>query len=92
MLTRIDHVMICPPSLEQGIEAYTRIGFDIHPGGASSSQGTHNAIAFLEDDYLELASISDRAAYLATSPGAKKGLLILRVEDAKKALKLLQKK
>ena len=69
MLTRIDHVMICPPSLEQGIEAYTRIGFDIHPGGASSSQGTHNAIAFLEDDYLELASISDRAAYLAASPG-----------------------
>jgi hypothetical protein len=69
MLTRIDHVMICPPSLEQGIEAYTRIGFDIHLGGASSSQGTHNAIAFLEDDYLELASISDRAAYLATSPG-----------------------
>ena len=69
MLTRIDHVMICPPSLEQGIEAYTRIGFDVHPGGASSSQGTHNAIAFLEDDYLELASISDRAAYLAASPG-----------------------
>ena len=69
MLTRIDHVMICPPSLEQGIEAYTRIGFDIHPGGASSSQGTHNAIAFLEDDYLELASISERAAYLAASPG-----------------------
>jgi hypothetical protein len=31
-------------------------------------------------------------AYLATSPGAKKGLLILRVADAKKALKLLQKK
>lgn len=31
-------------------------------------------------------------AYLATSPGAKTGLLIVRVADAKKALKLLQKK
>src|SRR6266545_2465879 len=69
MLTRIDHVMICPPSLEHGIEAYTRIGFDIRPGGATSTKGTHNAIAFLEDDYLELASMSDREAYLAASPG-----------------------
>jgi len=68
MLTRIDHVMICPPSLDQGIEAYRRIGFDIHPGGVSSSRGTHNAIAFLADDYLELASVGDRAAYLAASP------------------------
>jgi hypothetical protein len=68
MLTRIDHVMICPPSLEHGIETYTRIGFNIHPGGATSTKGTHNAIAFLEDDYLELASTSDREAYLAASP------------------------
>ena len=69
MLTRIDHVMICPPSLEQGIEAYTRIGFDVYPGGMTSTKGTHNAIAFLEDDYLELVSVSDRDAYLAASPG-----------------------
>ena len=68
MLTRIDHVMICPPSLEQGIEAYTRIGFSIHPGGVTGTKGTHNAIAFLEDDYLELLSVSDRHAYLAGSP------------------------
>lgn len=69
MLTRIDHVMICPPSLDQGIEAYTRMGFDIYPGGQSRARGTHNAIAFHEDDYLELASVSDRDAYLAASPG-----------------------
>ena len=31
-------------------------------------------------------------AYLATSPGAKRGLLILRVADPKKALTLLKKK
>ena len=69
MLTRIDHVMICPPSLEQGIDAYTRMGFDIHPGGVTGTKGTHNAIAFHEDDYLELLSVSDRDAYLAASPG-----------------------
>ena len=68
MLTRIDHVMICPPRLDEGIEAYRRLGFDIYPGGVSSSRGTHNAIAFHGDDYLELASVSDRAAYLAASP------------------------
>jgi hypothetical protein len=31
-------------------------------------------------------------AYLATSPGAEKGLLIIRVADTAKALKLLSKK
>jgi hypothetical protein len=69
MLTRIDHVMICPSALEQGMEAYARIGFDIYPGGVTGTRGTHNAIAFLEDDYLELLSVSDRDAYLAASPG-----------------------
>ena len=68
MLTRIDHVMICPPRLDEGIEAYRRLGFDIYPGGVSSNRGTHNAIAFHGDDYLELASVSDRATYLAASP------------------------
>ena len=27
MLTRIDHVMICMPNLEEGIAAFRRIGF-----------------------------------------------------------------
>ena len=54
MLTRIDHVMICVPNLEEGIEAYTRIGFHVYPGGAHSGGATHNAIAFHQEDYLEL--------------------------------------
>jgi catechol 2,3-dioxygenase-like lactoylglutathione lyase family enzyme len=65
MLTRIDHVMIGVPSLEQGIDAYTRIGFNIYPGGAHPGKGTHNAIAFHGEDYLELVSVSDRDEYLA---------------------------
>jgi Glyoxalase-like domain len=59
MLTRIDHVMICVPALARGIDAYRRIGFDVHPGGAHSSGGTENAIAFLHDDYLELLGVRE---------------------------------
>ena len=65
MLTRIDHVMICVPTLERGIDAYTRIGFNVFPGGAHPGKGTHNAIAFHGEDYLELMSVSDRAEYEA---------------------------
>ena len=40
---------------------------------------------------LAKAKINIEYAYLATSPEVKKGLLILRTEDTKKALKVLQK-
>jgi hypothetical protein len=49
VLTRIDHVMICVPDLERGIDAHARIGFNIYPGGAQAGRATHNAIAFLRD-------------------------------------------
>ena len=73
MLTRIDHVMICVPDLAQGIDVYTRLGFNISPGGVHPGQGTHNAIAFHEEDYLELLSVHDRDEYLTGHPGG--GLL-----------------
>ena len=69
MLTRIDHVMICVPDLQRGIDAYTRIGFNIHPGGVHPGRGTHNAIAFLQDDYLELLSVRDQAEHAAAAAG-----------------------
>jgi catechol 2,3-dioxygenase-like lactoylglutathione lyase family enzyme len=65
VLTRIDHVMIAVPDLERGIDAYTRIGFDINPGGAHTGRATHNAIAFHQDDYLELLSLRDPNAPIA---------------------------
>jgi catechol 2,3-dioxygenase-like lactoylglutathione lyase family enzyme len=73
MLTRIDHVMICVPDLQQSIDTYTRLGFNVSPGGVHPGQGTHNAIAFHEEDYLELLSVRDRDEYLAGHPGG--GLL-----------------
>ena len=67
--------MIGVPDLEQGIEAYTRIGFNIYPGGVHPGRGTHNAIAFHDEDYLELLSVRDRDEYLAASRGATGELL-----------------
>src|SRR5438128_2043854 len=57
--------MIAVPDLERGIDAYTRIGFDIYPGGAHTARATHNAIAFHQDDYLELLSLRDPNAPIA---------------------------
>ncbi len=67
MLTRIDHVMICVADLGKAIDVYTRIGFDVRPGGDHTGRGTHNAIAFNAEDYLELLGLRDRAEYLAAS-------------------------
>ena len=67
MLTRIDHVMICVPDLAKGIEQYRKLGFNMYPGGVHTGKGTHNAIAFNEDDYLELLSIQNQAEYDAVS-------------------------
>ncbi|MEX2220391.1 MAG: VOC family protein, partial [Candidatus Rokuibacteriota bacterium] len=70
MLTRIDHVMICVPDLARGIEAYTRLGFNVYPGGSHTGRATHNAIAFHDEDYLEILSIRDRAAVAPGGPDA----------------------
>ena len=68
MLTRVDHVMICVPDLERGIDAYQRLGFNIYPGGAHTGRATHNAIAFTGEEYIEVLSLRDRAAVVPGSP------------------------
>jgi catechol 2,3-dioxygenase-like lactoylglutathione lyase family enzyme len=67
MLTRIDHVMICVTDLAGGVEAYRRIGFDVQPGGVHASGGTENAIAFLQDDYLELLGVREGRSHEASA-------------------------
>lgn len=61
MLTRIDHLMICVPDLARGTEQYKKMGFNVQPGGVHPGKGTHNAIAFNDEDYLELLAIRDPA-------------------------------
>jgi len=66
--TRIDHVMIAVPELDRGIDTYSRLGFSVQPGGEHPGKGTHNAIAFNEEDYLELIAIRDRDEYARGNP------------------------
>jgi len=72
MLTRIDHVTICVPDLPQGIEQYRKLGFNVYEGGVHAGKGTHNAIAFNHDDYIELLAIRDQAEYQKS--GGKAGI------------------
>lgn len=65
MIVRIDHVVICMPDLQQAITQYTRLGFNVFPGGSHPGKGTHNAIALLDDDYIELMAIRDPAEHRA---------------------------
>jgi len=67
MITRIDHVMICVPDLPRGMEQYRKMGFNIHAGGVHPGKGTRNAIAFLQDDYIELLAIRDQAEHRAAA-------------------------
>jgi len=71
MLTRIDHVMIAVPDLDAGIAQYRDLGFDIYPGGVHPGKGTHNAIAFNHEDYIELIAIRDRSEYEAAAAGSR---------------------
>lgn len=71
MFTRIDHVMICVPDLAQGIDQYRKMGFNIHPGGVHPGKGTHNAIAFNQDDYVELLAVREQAEYKAAEIGPR---------------------
>jgi catechol 2,3-dioxygenase-like lactoylglutathione lyase family enzyme len=76
VLTRIDHVMICVPDLAKGVEIYTRLGFTVYPGGSHTGRPTHNAIAFHDEDYLEILSIRDRSAVVPGSPDASLALYL----------------
>lgn len=59
MFTRIDHVVIALPDLSQGMAQYRKLGFNVHAGGTHPGMGTHNAIAFNQEDYIELLAIRD---------------------------------
>jgi len=69
MFTCVDHLMICMPELARGIETYRRLGFNVQPGGVHPGKGTHNAIAFNDEDYLELLAIRDPAEERAANGG-----------------------
>ena len=67
MFTRIDHVTICVPDLNAGVAQFTKLGFNMAAGGAHPGRGTHNAIAFNQEDYVELLAVRDQAEHRAAS-------------------------
>ena len=71
MLTRIDHIMIAVPDLDGAMAQYRRMGFNVYPGGAHPGKGTHNALAFNKEDYLELLAISNPAEQQAAASWGK---------------------
>ena len=62
MFTRIDHVMVCVSDLRKVLNTYTeRLGFYVYHGGSHPGRGTHNAVGFFDQEYLELLGVRDRA-------------------------------
>lgn len=54
MFTRIDHLVILVRQLDDAIQTYRGLGFQVIPGGEHPG-GTHNAlVAFADGSYLEL--------------------------------------
>ena len=65
MITRFDHAVIAVGDLDEAVEKYTTLGFDVFPGGRHEKRGTHNAlIRFGGVDYIELLGVYDREVAL----------------------------
>ncbi len=67
MFTRIDHLVIAVPSVSLAISTYADLGFHIYPGGRHEGLGTECAIAFHDDQYLELVAVRDAAEHRAAA-------------------------
>lgn len=67
MITRIDHITIGVTDLQQGVAQYQKLGFNVLPGGVHTGRGTHNAVAWNGEEYIELLAIRDVAEYRAAS-------------------------
>ena len=78
MIARFDHAVIAVRDLEQTIQAYRELGFDVHPGGRHPGRGTHNAIVRFGLDYLELLAVADEAELMATGPSGQEFVEFLR--------------
>lgn len=70
MFTRIDHVVIAVPDLQQGMAQFNRLGFGMQEGGTHPGVGTHNAVALFDEDYIELLAIRDAGEQRAASADA----------------------
>lgn len=59
MVTGIDHLVILYRNLDEAIDEYRKLGFQVLPGG-EHPYGTHNAlVTFKDGSYLELIAFKD---------------------------------
>jgi len=62
MIIGIDHILIAVENLDEAIETYRRLGFQVSQGGEHPDRGTYNALVPLADGaYFELIGVKDRA-------------------------------
>jgi hypothetical protein len=61
MITRLDHVVIGVRDLDDAIQAYQELGFEVRVGGRHTGLGTHNALIRFGLEYLELLAVYDEA-------------------------------
>lgn len=61
MIERFDHAVIAVGDLDQAMETYRALGFDVQPGGHHTGEGTHNALVRFGLDYLELMAVRDES-------------------------------
>jgi len=60
MISRFDHAVIAVRDLDEAIQRYRALGFDVSPGGRHTGLGTYNAIIRFGLDYIELISVFDK--------------------------------
>lgn len=71
MITRFDHAVIAVRDLDQAMEAYRDLGFEVAPGGRHENRGTHNALVRFGADYLELLAVYDPERARESGPNGR---------------------
>ncbi len=62
MIIGVDHVLVAVDNLDDAMETYRQLGFQVQPGGEHPGRGTYNALVPLSDGfYFELMGVKDKS-------------------------------
>jgi catechol 2,3-dioxygenase-like lactoylglutathione lyase family enzyme len=86
ILTRIDHVVIGVADLKAGIDAYTRIGFDVDSNGVARNDGDHLQLVPAPREGLQsIAIASDDLAANSAEVRSRRGIAYITLVAQKAA-------
>jgi len=85
VLTRIDHVTIGAADLRAGIDAYTRIGFELDERGVARNDGDHLELEVGGDGLQSIALASDALAADSAAVRARGSADYVRLVEKKSA-------